>query len=103
MKGVEIALAQPATLDRNQARLPQLLDATVDVSLTDTHVFSESQLSRKATVLFPGIFEQHHVHELGPRGNLAVVQQEIRHQGVSPLGDDVLPIENNISIGAREC
>jgi hypothetical protein len=67
-----------------QCSVLELLEVADDAAPPGAHVCSQSVLAGETAALLPGIAEEHHVGELGARG-------DIRHpqEGVGDLGEPV--------------
>jgi hypothetical protein len=74
---IQVGLPLAATGDLNEARPFQLLDELADPRLAHAHVAREPLLAGKATVVVPGVVQEHGIGDFGAQAQLRVLEDEI--------------------------
>src|SRR5665213_2798707 len=78
MQAIKVRLAEATLLDFQEAHTLKLLEMGAYTSLARTHVVGELQLTGKAGIVAPRIFQEHRVSELRSNRNVLLGENEIR-------------------------
>src|SRR6266568_9698703 len=74
---VNVGLALPSAGDLNESCPLQLLDELAHARLAHTHVGGEPLLTRKTTVVVPGVMQEHRIGDLRTKAQLAILENKI--------------------------
>src|SRR5438132_2024312 len=93
---IQVRLSLSPSLDMDEDIFFQLLDIGIGTPQTDTHIFCQPILTRKAEVILPCIFEKHRICQFCSWRNVVTLQNVIWYLRKSLLRKGISACENDI-------